>query len=77
MATAAELQERLALYRTAETRILEGNQSYTVGSTTFTRADLRTVRDEIRRLEARLEMAEIAAGSREPLHSTAVFGGRR
>ncbi|MFA7455632.1 MAG: hypothetical protein WCZ10_14345 [Desulfobulbaceae bacterium] len=77
MATIAELQERLLLYKTTEQKILEGNQSWTAGGITYSRASLGRVQELIRELEARLEMAQAAAGTGAPSHSTAVFGGLR
>jgi len=53
MATTAEIQARLNRYLEAETAILK-NQSYTIGTRTYTRAHLRWVQEEIRRLQAQL-----------------------
>ncbi len=74
MATVAEIQERLALYKAAEQAILEGGQSYRLGDLTLTRADLAMVREEIRALELRLAAAR---NNGRLSHSTVVFGGRR
>ncbi len=74
MATITELQERLALYKTAEQAILEGGQEYRAGSVRLTRADLPMIQHEIRNLEIRLAAAN--NGGRLS-HSVAVFGGRR
>lgn len=76
MATRTEIIERLALYKQAERKILEG-QSYTIGSITYSRANLAAVLDEIRRLEEQLAQAEMAAAGGPFQHSTAIFGGRR
>ncbi len=74
MATTTELQERLALYKTAEKAILEGSQEYQIGKRRLTRASLSEIRNEIDKLEAR-----IAASQNGGLfgHSVTVFGGRR
>jgi hypothetical protein len=47
--TLAQYRARLAEYRTAETAILKG-QSYTIKDRTLTRANLKNVQYEIRRL---------------------------
>lgn len=66
-------QERLKLYKEryshyikAETAILEGAQSYTIGSRTLTRADLAEIRKMITTLEAGIDEleAEVSGGSR-------------
>lgn len=75
--TVIELQDRLALYVTAEKKILEGNQSYQVGRQQFTRADLQQIQTEIRRLSTELRIAQANDGSAAPNHSQAVFTGRR
>lgn len=41
------VNERLALYLEAESKILEGAQSYTIGSKTLERANLKEVREMI------------------------------
>lgn len=51
MATLTELQERLALYKAAETAILTGNQSYRIGNQEYNKANLRDIQYEIRSLE--------------------------
>lgn len=76
MATRTEILERLALYKQAETKILQG-QSYTIGSITYSRANLATVLDEIHRLEGLLAQADMAAHGGPFQHATAIFGGRR
>ena len=74
MATLTELQERLALYKAAETAILTGNQSYRIGNQEYNKANLRDVQFEIRNLEQ--QIAVLSQRGRLS-HSTAVFGGRR
>lgn len=54
MATAAELEADLALFKTARDAILSGAQSYSIGGHTFNRANLDIVLKEIARLEARI-----------------------
>lgn len=74
MATVAEIQERLALYKAAEKAILTGGQEYRIEQQTMTRADLAAIQQEIRHLESQLASAQ-QAGSFG--HSVAIFGGRR
>ena len=73
MSRLTEITDRLALYRTAETAILSGHQSYTIGAQSYTRANLQNIQAEIRRLESQL--AQLQQGRLS--HSQAVFGGRR
>jgi len=54
MPTQTEIQARLTKYMEAETAILK-NQSYTIGTRTYTRTHLRWVQNEIRRLQNELE----------------------
>lgn len=42
-----KVKERLALYLEAESKILQGSQSYTIGSKTLQRANLKEIRDTI------------------------------
>lgn len=72
-----ELQERLALYRTAERSILEGNQSYTIGSQTFTKANLGQIQSAISRLRQEIAMHPDNTNRGRMSHSQTVFGGRR
>lgn len=73
--TTTEIQERLNLYLAAEKKILEGNQSYsTKNGMSFTRADLPTIQNEIRRLRNELAMAQNGGVL---TFSNVVFGGRR
>lgn len=74
--TRTEILERLALYKQAEARILQG-QSYTIGSITYSRANLATVLDEIHRLQGELAQCDMAAAGGPFQHSHAIFGGRR
>lgn len=61
MATLADLQAELVLYKTARDAILK-QQSYTIGDISFTRADLAVVQDRIDSLETRI--ARKASGPR-------------
>ena len=74
MATVAELQEDLALYKAARKAILEGHQEYSNGKRRFVRADLATVERTIGSLEMRLSIAQQGGALG---HSVTVFGGRR
>lgn len=47
--TQSQIQSRLNLYLEAERKILL-NQSYTIGTRTYTRANLKTVQNEIEKL---------------------------
>lgn len=78
MPTLAELQERLAAYKAAELSILNGHQSYSVGSMTFARANLAQVQAMIRTLEQQIAThPDNTTTSGRLSHSQAVFGGRR
>ncbi len=57
MPSLTDLQARLTLYRNAETKILAGAQSRTVGDTVFTYADLGKLQTEIHRLENAITQA--------------------
>lgn len=72
MATATEIQADLTAYRAARDAILDGSQSYKIGSRSLTRGDLAEINREIRRLEIRLAMAQNSG--RIP-GTSAVFGG--
>lgn len=78
MPTLAELQERLTLYRDAERAVLQGHQSYTIGSQQFTRANLSQIQAMIRTLEQQVATHPSNAVSGGRLsHSQTIFGGRR
>ncbi len=72
--TITEMQERLALYLTAEQKILEGNQSWSVGQQNFTRANLDEVRRAIESLRREISLAQNGGGFG---CSQMVIGGRR
>lgn len=59
-------KQRLDLYLKAEMAILEGAQSYTIGSRHLTRADLAEIRKMITTLESGIDSleAELAGGGR-------------
>lgn len=79
MANIQDIQDRLSLYKQAEIRILQG-QSYQIGTISYTRANIRDVQAEIRKLEGDLAQAQAVASSSPGglmLHSQAVFRGRR
>ena len=52
------LKERLQLYITAEKQILDGAQSYNIGSRSITRANLSEVRQMIENLEKEISYEE-------------------
>jgi len=56
----ARAEERLLLYVTAETQILKGAQSYSIGNRTLTRADLSEIAKMIQKLEA--EILQLSRG---------------
>lgn len=72
--TITELQERLALYLDAERKILEGNQSWSVGQQSFTKADLGEIRRTIASLRQDLFIKQNGGGFG---CSQVVIGGRR
>jgi hypothetical protein len=74
MPTLAEVQERLALYREAERKILVDNQSYQIGDQQFSKASLGQVQREIRFLEEQIAM--LSAGGSAGCRPV-IFGGRR
>jgi hypothetical protein len=74
MSQLTDAQERLALYKTAEKTVLEGNQAYTIGTQQYTRANLGQIQSMIRTLEQ--QIAQLSA-SGHLSHSQTVFGGRR
>lgn len=61
-----EYKSRLELYLKAEAAILDGAQSYSIGSRHLTRADLAEVRKMINTLEDGIDEmeAEVSGGSR-------------
>lgn len=75
--TEPEITERLQLYLTAERRILEGAQSYSVGQHQFERANLGQIRAEIASLQQQLALAQaVTSGSGPMTARPVVFGGR-
>ena len=52
-----ELRERLAIYKEAERKILQG-QSYSIGTRQLTRASLSSVQKMIKELEAEIDVLE-------------------
>jgi hypothetical protein len=50
----ARAEARLTLYVAAETAILQGAQSYSIGNRTLSRADLGRIASEIQRLETEI-----------------------
>jgi hypothetical protein len=58
------LKERLQLYYAAERAILEGSQSYQIGSRQITRATIFRVQDEIKYLEKEVAIEEAKAAGR-------------
>ena len=55
--TEQQIQERLNQYLEAERKILQ-NQSYTIGSRTFTRANMQWIQEGIEKLQQQLAIAE-------------------
>lgn len=72
--TITELQDSLALYIAAEKKILEGNQSWTVGNQSFTKADLGDIRRAITSLRNELFIKQNGGGFG---CSQVVLAGRR
>ncbi len=52
--TVADLETQLAAVRAAITRVLTGNQSYTMGEDTFNRPSLKTLYDQEKSLIGRI-----------------------
>ncbi|SDP69601.1 hypothetical protein [Desulforhopalus singaporensis] len=74
MATLAELQTRLDLYKDAEIKVLEGNQSWSSpDGMTYTRANINALQRCISNLEAQIAILDGSDYMAEPF----VFGGRR
>jgi len=73
MATVEELKEELAQYKEAKKRILYA-QEYNIEGRSVRRPDLKTIEEEIQKLESRIRMAE--NGGRINTQQ-AVFGGKR
>ena len=72
--TEAEILDRLSLYLTAERKILEGNQSYSIAGANYDRANLGQVQKAITNLRAELLFVQNGgSGGCNPV----VFGGRR
>ncbi len=55
MKSLSELQSELTLFRAARDAILGGSQSYSINGRMITRADLKTIMDEIKVLEAAVD----------------------
>lgn len=72
--TITELQDRLNLYLTAEKKILEGNQSWTVGNQSFVKADLAEISRSINSLRREISIAQNGGSFG---CSQMVIGGRR
>lgn len=53
-ALVTQYQNRLTLYLEAESTILSGAQSYTIGNRTLTRPDLKYIQSEISNLEKKI-----------------------
>ena len=70
MATLAELQADLVLYKAARNKILVG-QSYSIGDVTLARPDLKVVESRIRDLEFQISRFQGLT------HSYPIFGGKR
>jgi hypothetical protein len=74
MSQLSDLYDRLAAYKLAEIKILEGNQSYTIQGVVYERPPLAQVQAEIRRIAAEIALLENngSYGSQQ-----VIFGGRR
>lgn len=66
MSRLTELQARLQQYTACEVAILDGAQSYGVGSRNLTRANLKDISEMIRYLELEIasETAKLSGGGR-------------
>ena len=72
--TITEMQERLTLYLTAEQKILEGNQSWSVGQQSFTRANLSEIQTAIKTLRREISIKQNSGSFG---CTQLVIGGRR
>ena len=57
MKSRSEIESELVLFRAARDAILGGSQSYSINGRMITRADLKTIMDEIKSLEVALDRA--------------------
>lgn len=71
--TLTQKKTLLAAYYTAETKVLEGYQSWTVDGVTYSKANLYHLQRERRKLEAEINAAENA---NVMMHSNIRFPGR-
>jgi len=71
VATLAELQADLAMYKKSERDILLGAQQYKVAGRDVTKPTLFRVQEKIADLERRIAMLT------QPMHCNAVFGASR
>lgn len=71
MATLAELQADLVMYREAERAIVLGAQAYEVAGRKVTKANLAEIRAAKAELEQRIALLS------GPTHGNVVFGARR
>lgn len=67
MKTKAEIQAELTLYRSARNAILAGSQSYSINGRALTRADLKTIIDQIDKLEVALARKSAGGGVKSPV----------
>lgn len=65
-------RERLEKYYEAEAQILEGAQSYTIGSKSLSRADLDDIYEMISKLEGQVRSLENLAMGRKPRKAVGV-----
>lgn len=61
--TQAQAETQLAAYLEAETKVLQ-NQAYTIGSRSYTRADLAEIREGIRFWNAEVQRLSAGSGAR-------------
>ena len=64
MSRLTDLQTRLQQYSSCETAILDGAQSYGVGSRSLTRANLKEIADMIRYLEQEITAEQAKASGK-------------
>ena len=57
MKSRSEIEAELVIFRAARDAILGGSQSYSINGRMITRADLKTIMDEIKSLEVALDRA--------------------
>ena len=75
MRSETEVLADLSAYTTAEKKILEGHQSWSIGGEQFARPNLKWIQNKIQELRQELTMVSASSNGYAPQDIT--FGGRR